>query len=104
MAVHIKKCGVQTEVWRDKSNYVTHSNSTQTGTMARKRLVVVIVGKKIQTLVEGICFVSRFWGRWSWAARCEHENKQNLAYAEISASPVPFLPHESIGTSSACTV
>jgi amino acid permease len=40
----------------------------------------------------------------NWVARCRFGNGQTLTNLDTSAGPVPFLPHESIGTLSVCIV
>jgi hypothetical protein len=88
---------------------VTHLYSTQTAAIASKCLVLVIIGKKFHMVSNDMRLGGKVQGTpVHSAARCEFESGKlgmctNLDSGAL-AGPVPFLRHESIVTSSACTV
>jgi hypothetical protein len=88
---------------------VTHLYSTQTATIASKCLVLVIIGNKFQMVSNDMRLAGKVQGTpGHWAARCEFESGKLDMCTNLDsgarAGPVPFLLHESIFTSSVCTV
>jgi hypothetical protein len=76
---------------------------TQTATMASKCLVAVIIGIKF---IQMLAVDMRFGGKVLLVNWYEFENRQIYINLDTGthAGPVPFLPQESIGTSSVCTL